>query len=399
MLGVDGTFVRLIQKLELFMRSTYITSIIIGVLVMVWLASGYLTKPDGLPLTTIAERNTNSAATQEEKAPTRVRVETIHATERERITVLRGTTLSKRSLVVRTQVGGIVTQRAVERGDLVKTGQLLCQISVEDRLVVLNESRESLNRARIEYKGSQHLSKQGLQSETAIAQARERLASAEAGLKRSELDVARLRVMAPFDAVVEDVHLEVGEYVTPGTNCATVVDLDPMLLVGRIPEKEVPRIRPGLVATATISSGAEVSGPVTFVGKTADESTRTYPVEIKIDNGNYRIPSGISASIRIPIELVQAQRISPALLSLDDRGQMGVKAVDADYIVHFYHVQIVSDDPAGIWVTGLPSVATVITVGQEMVMPGELVETIVETMVEPELPAIAVESDSDTKSS
>ncbi len=377
------------------MRSTYITAIIIAALVFAWLGSGQIRQKDELPAASIAERNASAAAMQEEKSPTRVRVATIHSSERQRMATLRGKTLSKRSLVVKAQVGGTVIGRPIERGSRVIEGDVLCQITVDDRAVAIRESREALNRARIEFKGSLRLSKQGFQSETAIAQARERLASAEAALKRSELNITRLRVIAPFDAVVEDVHLELGEYVVPGSDCATVVDLDPMLLVGRIPEKEVTNIAPGLIASATLSSGIEVSGPVMFVGKTADEATRTYSVEIQIENKDHLIPSGITANIQIPIESVVAQRISPALLSLDDEGRVGVKTVDERSIVRFHLIDIISDDDNGVWVTGLPEVATIITVGQELVVPGEEIEATHEIR---RLPTLVAETEKETKS-
>ena len=379
-----------------YFRTTYITAFMIATLVAAWLGSGQLGEQRPPVAGSIAERNAAATAMQEEKTPTRVRVQTIHASSRERMINIRGTTRSKRSVLVRAQIGGTVINRPVERGDRVETGQLLCQISIDDREVALRESREALNRARIEYQGSTRLSRQGLQSETAIAQARDRLASAEANLKRSDLNLTRLRVTAPFDAIVEDVHLELGEYVTPGSSCATVVDLDPMLLVGRIPEKEVTRVKPGLIASATLSSGIGVVGPVMFVGKTADETTRTYALEIQIANRDHQIPSGISASINIPIESVKAQRISPALLSLDDAGSVGVKTIDGDNIVHFNLVDIISDDVDGIWVTGLPAVTRIITVGQELVVPGEEVEPTYDAM---SLPALAAETDGHEKPS
>ena len=76
------------------------------------------------------------------------------------------------------------------------------------------------------------MAKEGLQSETLIAQARARLASSEAKFKRSQLNVERLDIRAPFDGIVEDAPLELGDLVSPGVTCADWL-LDPMLLVGR----------------------------------------------------------------------------------------------------------------------------------------------------------------------
>ena len=64
--------------------------------------------------------------------------------------------------------------------------------------------------------------------------------------------------------------LEVGDYVTPGSTCATIVDLDPMLLVGRISERDVARLEVGQEAIGYLSNGTEVRGPVTFIGQQSD---------------------------------------------------------------------------------------------------------------------------------
>ena len=89
------------------------------------------------------------------------------------------------------------------------------------------------------------------------------------------------------------------------------------------------------MARGIVSSGVAVTGPVTFVGKTADEDTRTYGIEVQVPNTDYSIPSGVSVQIDIPVETVMAQRISSALLALDDAGRMGVRTIDKRNIVYF----------------------------------------------------------------
>jgi multidrug efflux system membrane fusion protein len=78
--------------------------------------------------------------------------------------------------------------------------------------------------------------------------------------------------------------------------------------------------------------------------------------------------------MKIPVESMSAQKISPALLVLDDSGQMGVRVIDAKDVVEFYPVEILRDEIDGIWVTGLPEVSRLITVGQQLVVSGEVVD-------------------------
>lgn len=356
------------------MKKTVAIAAAIAVALLLWLASGLLREPAPPPPLTVAEQNARAESARDDRPLTRVRVATVTAEPHTRTLSIRGRTESKRNIVVRSRVSGLVAERAVERGDRVEKDALLCQVSVEDRRATYDEAQEALAQAEIEYDGLTRLKREGLQSETAIAQARAALAAAKARLERASLDLARLEIRAPFAGVVEDIHLEVGETVAPGDACVTLVDLDPMLVIGRIPEREVNAAETGARATATLSTGATVEGVVTFVGTTSDLATRTYAVEIEVDNADYAVIDGLSAQIRLPVETVMAHRISPALLSLSDDGSLHVRTIDADNVVQSHVVEVLSDDQSGAWVSGLPEVSRVITVGQEFVIAGEVVE-------------------------
>lgn len=356
------------------MRATYITALIIAVVIVAWLFSGQLGDSEPVRHATLAEQNLRNEAQSQDATPTRVRARIINASPQLQHVVLRGKTENKRTVSVKAETAGRIIERPVERGSAVEEGDLLCRISMEDRYAALTESREGLNQARIEYKGSLSLEARGFQSTTVIAQSKARLATAEAKLKRAELEIQRTYVRAPFAGVVEDVHSEVGDYAVPGSECVTVVDLNPMLLVGRVAEKDVHLVKLDQQVTGHMSDGTEITGPISFIGAQSDPATRTYAVEIRVPNDDYQLRSGLTTEIRIPVAEVMAQKISPALFALDDLGQIGVRIVNEQGKVEFHHVRIVRDAPDGVWVSGLPEVATLITVGQELVVPGETVE-------------------------
>ena len=369
------------------MRSTYLTATVIAVLIGLWLLSGQINSDPPVPSSTIAERNNQRLAQRVDDAPTQVRGRIIRASPQLRHLRIRGKTQNKRTVTVRAEIAGSIVERPVERGSRVSAGDLLCRISLEDRQASLAESQAALQQARLEHQGRMELQSRGLQSETLVAQAKARLAQAQAELKRSELNLARLQVKAPFAGLVEDVHQEVGDYVARGAECATIVDLDPMLLVGRVPEKDVLQVRVGGEALGVLSNGAQVSGLVSFVGQQNDPQTRSYPLEVQIPNLDYRLRSGVTTDILIPVTEVMAQKISPALFALDDAGVIGVRTVNAIGRVEFNPVEIIREDRDGVWVAGLPEMTTVITVGQELVVPGELVE--VDFQAAEEMPAAA----------
>jgi membrane fusion protein, multidrug efflux system len=123
-------------------------------------------------------------------------------------------------------------------------------------------------------------------------------------------------------------------------------------------------------------------GRVHYIAARADTATRTFRVEIRVPNPDRSLPSGISARVEIPVEVVRAHRVSPALVTLDDRGRLGVKTVEDDDRVTFHLIDPMRADVEGLWVTGLPERARVITVGQGFVNAGDPVRVTPEA-VEP----------------
>ena len=129
------------------------------------------------------------------------------------------------------------------------------------------------------------------------------------------------------------------------------------------------------------------SSDLSFVGQQSDPETRSYPLEIQVPNADRRLRSGITTEILIPVSEVMAQKVSPALFALNDEGVIGVRTVNGNRRVEFNPVEIIRDDADGVWVAGLPDMATLITVGQELVVPGEEVEVDYEPAAE--MPAAA----------
>ena len=356
------------------MRSTYTWASAIAVFLTVWLVSGQINSAPVVIDPSIAEQNRVEEEIGSDSIPTRVRAERIRAVEKIRYTNIRGKTQNKRTVNARAELVGRVVERRVERGDVVTTNSVLCELSIEDRQTALIEAQELVRQARIDYQGALKLEAKGFNSDSAIAAAKARLASTAAQLKRRQLNIEKTLIRAPFAGVVEDVHVEIGDYVNPGQGCATIVDLNPMLMVGRVSEKDVLDLKLGELATGVLTDGRTVQGPVTFVGQQSDLQTRTYAVEIQLDNTDGALRSGITAEIKIPVDRVLAQRVSPALFALDDRGEIGIRVLDSDNIVHFHNIEIITEGPDGVWVTGLPNETAIITVGQEMVVAGERVD-------------------------
>jgi multidrug efflux system membrane fusion protein len=354
------------------MRKNLIIATLIAVGILLWLLTGVLGNDDGdRPANPPAIADAQPRETSRE--PVAVRARESRAEPRQRILALRGRTENKRTVEVRAEVTGRVVERPVERGSRVEEGQVLCRLSLDDREEAVAEAEAALERARIEYEGALKLRDKGLQSATAIAQAEANLAAARTTLKRQQLNLERTTLRAPFAGVVETVALEIGDYATPGTACATLLDLDPMLVTARVTASDAVKLSPGSPVRTVLATGRELTATLSFIGQQSDAATRTYALEATVPNPDYSLRSGVPATLRIPLEEVLAHRVSPALFTLDDSGEIGLRVLDDDNRVAFHRIAIVEDGPEGTWVSGLPPLTRIITVGQEFVFEGERV--------------------------
>ena len=138
-----------------------------------------------------------------------------------------------------------------------------------------------------------------------------------------------MTVRAPFNGTVQERSVEVGDYVRPGDPVATFVDNTRLIVTGSIAEQDAGFVRVGGTATAVLVTGQEVQGRIRYLAPVAEESTRTFTVELEIPNPGGKLPAGVTAEMRIPGGEVLAYRVAPSLLTLDATGELGIKTVDA----------------------------------------------------------------------
>ena len=292
---------------------------------------------------------------------------------------IRGRTQAFRHVMVRAEEPGKLISEPVARGARVSQGDVLCELAIDARDANLSESLSRLEQTQFEYRASLDLQKRGLQSEVIVAQQKAAVAAAEAAVRRAELALARTKILAPFDGVVETRSVELGDLLNVGAVCASVLDDSPMLLVGLVPEQNITALEVGSLVEAELGTGMRISGHVTYLARAADTSSRSYRIEVEIDNSNTSIREGITAELLVDAQDLRAHQIPSSALTLDDTGEIGVKILDRNNVVQFQGVNIIGDSSnrlnSGVWVTGLSGTTTLVTTGQEIVFPGQRVDS------------------------
>ncbi len=288
--------------------------------------------------------------------------------------VLRGETAPARRLELRAQTTAAVISEPMKKGALVTKGQVLCQLDPGARPARLAEAKARLAEAEINDRAAAKLSNQGFGSQIRASSAKAGLAAARSAVIQAETEIAHLRVTAPFGGFLETDTAELGTLLSPGTPCATILQLDPIRLVGFVPETEVARIRPGATGGGRLASGAQVSGRVTFVARHSDPATRTFRVELEIPNHDFALRAGQSAQILVRTGTESAHLLPQSAMVLNDAGDLGVRVIGKDNTVHFTPVRLLRDTLNGVWLAGLGTRADVIVRGQDFVTDGVKVD-------------------------
>ena len=326
--------------------------------------------------------------------------------------VLRGQTQADRQVEVRAETSGKVISEPLRKGSFVDAQQTLCRLApgtreaglaeaqarraeaetrVPEAQARLAEAEARLAEAKLNDTAAETLGQSGFASDTRIASTRAALSAAEAavqaaksgldaartgiqgaeaGVAAAEEELTRLDITAPFAGLLESDTAELGSLLQPGALCATVIQLDPIKLVGFISEADVARVRLGAGVQARLVNGQQVTGTATFVARSADPETRTFLVEVTVPNPDLALRDGQTAEMMIASDGTPAHLLPQSALTLNDEGTLGVRIVTADNAADFVPVTLIRDTAEGIWVAGLPDAADVIVIGQEYVVAG-----------------------------
>ena len=342
-------------------------------LALIWLLSGVLAADETQIQPSLAQLNDAAAEQASARKPITVRARRSVASEKARVLSLNGKTEVKHVAAVKSQTTGQVIKRNVDDGATVSEGDPICTVEVNDRDARVTAANDGVTLARLEHEGALRLRENDYQRESEVVAAKANLSAMQHALVLAEEALANTVVRAPISGFVERVHATVGDFFVPGAPCATILDLDPIYAVVHVPEQFVDQITLGSEVNTSLATGRVVIGQVSFIGKQAANSSRTFRVEVAIPNEGYEIRSGVTAEVGLPLMTHMAHQVSSALLVLGDDGILGIHTVN-DSTVEFHEVQIVTEDVDGLWVSGLPSNVVIITVGQDLVSPGQRVE-------------------------
>ncbi|ABD44718.1 efflux transporter, RND family, MFP subunit [Ehrlichia chaffeensis str. Heartland] len=338
----------------------YKIAFVILLLAIVWISSGVLKKYN---------QQKEEGVVIHDNSPN-IKVVESNAQDRVVYLSLTGEVEAFRYVNIVPEVAGKVSDVLVKDGEYVTEGNILVKIEKYEKEEQLKQTKALLKQRELEYKASQSLNEHGYRSEINDALSFAALESARADVKKAQISLESTEIKAPFSGFVDKVNVQVGELVSAssGLSVLQLVNFDKIRVVTYVPEKYLSKLKLGDVCKVLIAKNEEVDAPIVFISKIINRSTRTYRIEMVLDNNDLKIfTQGAVYSVKVPIGSYRAHRISPSALDLQDDGDLGIKVI-VDKRVKFIPVEVIdSEDNGDVWVANSPDTIQLITLGHEYV--------------------------------
>lgn len=306
----------------------------------------------------------------------KVSVSTVEPKMHQQEIVLSCTTEADHSSVAVARASGVIIDLKVKRGDAVSAGQVVAILSDEGRDASLKQAEALLQQRKAEYESNKKLIERGNAPRINLPGIEAAVATAEAAVSAAQAELQKSLIKAPIDGIIDQVPVQLGQALQPGTEVAQIVDPDPMLAVGAVSERQRSALKLDQNVVTRFIDGATVNGTVSFVGVSADKATRTYRVEARMANPDAAIAEGVTCEMAVALDPVLATLVPRSALVFSDDGELGLRVADKDSVAQFVPVKLVDDTGATVWVTGIDGETRVIVVGQDFVKEGDKVEAV-----------------------
>lgn len=284
-------------------------------------------------------------------------------------------------VMVSAEVAGRVELIAPEEGDPVKVGQLLIKLNEDLVRPEFESAKAQVDRDQIEYKRMADLVDIDATSKSDLDNATTQLAVSKAKLEEVRARLNRTRILAPATGILNDLLVEEGEYVQPGTPVAELVDTSYVKVVVEVPERDISFFTIGRTVEVIAENKGEketLSGPITFISELADPQTRSTRIEIMLENRNKILRSGQIVHAIMTKQILKNAIMIPLLAVIPMEDCMAVYVVNSSEAQRRQvEIGIMKDDNVQI-IEGLQAGDKLVIAGHRFVAPGQKVTIVSE---------------------
>ncbi len=225
-----------------------------------------------------------------------------------------------RDAFISPETNGQIKTIHVERGERVKPGQTLLSLNTEVTRKNIAEVQTSLELANRVFEKQQELWEKKIGSEMQYLEAKNNKESLEArlGTLQAQLDMATIE--APFSGIVDDILVKEGELASPGMQLMRLVNLDRMRVSAQLSEAYLTSVNKGEQVELRFSAYPEMvlTEPITRLGKVIDPQTRTFTVEVTLDNPGEKLKPNMLTSMKIEDYRNDSAMVIPSISLKED---------------------------------------------------------------------------------
>lgn len=204
---------------------------------------------------------------------------------------------------VSSEVPGKVGSINFESGHQVEKGTLLVQLDASAELGQLRAVKAELALKRLDYERAKGLVRSAAVSQAQLDRAKSEMESLEGKVAEQRALVAKKSIRAPFAGSLGIRRVNVGEFVSPGTEIVTLQSLDPIYLDFTLPEKHLNELSVGQLVEVEVGAYPKeiFLGTVNAVSPKVEATTRNIRVQATLENGEQRLRPGMFARVMVVV--------------------------------------------------------------------------------------------------
>ncbi len=312
-----------------------------------------------------------------------VEVETLHPVTFSATVRITGEAEPETDITVSAEEAGVLEAFVARKGSRVRRGQAIARIDDDVLAAQVDEARAGAEIAASRHEAQRRLwEDEGIGSEIVFLQSKADAESAMARHAQLQARLDRTIVRSPVAGTFDAELVDAGEIVQPGTPIARIVDASQLRITGGVPERFAPQVSAGGDASISfdILPGQVFEGQIDFVGTAVDRQSRTFPIEIVMDNPNGAIKPYMIANVRVLLRRVHdAIVVSREVLIRTEAGFQAliVESEDGnDIAVPRALVLGASDENSVVVTSGLATGDRLVVRGQQLADPGDRVRIV-----------------------
>lgn len=197
--------------------------------------------------------------------------------------------------------GGIITYLSKDKGSSVRRGETVVVLKKDFDKASYDQAVSQYELAKDNYVRAEKLFMENATTEQVYSNAKLQFNIAEKTVEMYRTRLGKGYITSPISGVVDAKFMNLGEMTSPGSPILSIVDISRVKIEAGIPEKYVTQLSKGtnVKITFDVLPEEEFSGKISYISPTLDPQSRTFDIEIILDNGGRKLKPEMSANIFI----------------------------------------------------------------------------------------------------